>query len=307
MDIKEQEWLEIFLWYICNIKCSFCYQKDLRRRFSKNIEKIEVERLLKEGIEKEKKFVIFSGGEPTLDKNLWFYIGLAKDLGYEHIRVHTNGWWFRDFWYLKDLYKKWLTWVTLSVHWYGKIQDLISWVKWNFNYILQSLINFEKIKREDRNFIIDTNTVICKLNYKNIPTLVKFLRYFSITRWQIVLAYSLWLFSNFEKTKIVPTYEEIIPFLKESINIAQENKKKFVLENIPYCVVEKDYWFAISENIKIQKESILVDKWNVWNTNTNWMQNSKKCEKCSMSSKCRWLPIDYFKVHWDNILKTIYD
>lgn len=307
MDIKNQEWLEIFLGYRCNIKCNFCYQKDLRKQFVKNIDEEEVLRLLTEWIKDWKKFVIFSGWEPTLDKNLSYYIEYSRKLGYEHIRVHTNGWWFKDYQYLEDLYNKWLTWVTLSIHWYWKIQDIISWVKWNFDFLFQVLINFEKLKKKNKNFVIDTNTVVCKYNYQNVPKLIYFLSYFSVTRWQIVLTYSLWLFSKKEKKDIIPRYENILPYLIKSIEIAQKNKKKFVLENIPFCVIEKKYWFAIRENIKIQKDSIIVDKWNVWNTNKNWMLNSKKCENCKMSSECRGLPTDYYEIYGDEILKTIYD
>lgn len=305
MDIKNQEWLEIFLWFRCNIRCEFCYQKDLRKEFKKNIEKEEVFKMIERGVNDWKKFIIFSWWEPTLDMYLPNYIEFAKKLWYEHIRVHTNGFWFQKYEYLEDLYRKWLTWVTLSVHWYYKIHDFITKVDWSFDIIKKSLINFEKLRNKDKNFILDTNTVVCKNNFKDIPKVVKFLTYFSVIRWQIVLTYSLELFSEYEKKYIIPKYSEIIPFLTESIDISFLKNKKFVLENIPFCVIDEKYWESILNNIKINKDSITINEWNAWNTNLRWVYKSEKCKKCKMKEKCRWIPIDYYKIYWDSELKTL--
>lgn len=305
MDIKNQEWLEIFLWFRCNIKCEFCYQKDLRKEFIKNISKEEVFKMIENWIKNWKRFIIFSGWEPTIDINLPSYIKFAKEQGYEHIRVHTNWWWFRNYEYLEDLYKNWLTWVTLSIHWYEGVHDFVTQVRWSFDIIKKSLINFEKIKKKYSNFILDTNTVVCRNNYKNISKLIKFLSYFSVTRWQIVLTYSLELFSKREKKYIIPSYTEIIPFLKKSIDISFLENKKFVLENIPFCVIEKKYWYSIIDNIKINKDSITINEWNAWNTNLRWVYKSEKCHNCKMKEKCRWIPIDYYEIYWDSELKTL--
>ncbi len=306
-DIKDLEWLEIFLWYRCNLKCKFCYQKNLRLQYLENLKKEEVLALLYDWIKKWNKFIIFSWWEPTLDKNLWYYIEYSKKLWFEHIRVHTNWFWFRDYEYLKDLYNKWLTWVTISIHGYSDLHDKITQVKWNFETIKKALKNFELLKKIDNNFVFDTNTVISKENYKNIPKLIKFLSNFSVTRWQIVLAYSLDMFTKDEKKSILPKYEEIVQYLEKCIKLAIVNRKKFVLENIPFCVTNKKYWQYIIANIKINKHSITIKEWNIWNTNLAWMYNSNKCKKCIMWSICRWLPKDYYELYWDNCIKTIYD
>lgn len=306
-DIKELEGLEIFLWYKCNVNCSFCYQKDLRSRYKKNLEKDDVIKLLNIWFENWKKFIIFSWWEPTLDKNLWLYIDYSKKLWFEHIRVHTNWFWFRKFEYLKDLYNKGLTWITISIHWYNEFHDKIAWINWSFEIIKKALKNFELLKRMHNNFIIDTNTVVSNDNYKHIAKLVLFLCNFSITRGQIVLAYSLDLFSKEEKKMIIPEFKEIIPYLEKCLKVSYIYNKKFVLENIPFCVIEKKYWKQIITNIKIQKDSVTIKEWNVWNTNLSWMVNSDKCEECIMNSKCRRLPKDYYEIYWDNCIKTIYD
>lgn len=307
MDIKNQKWLEIFLWYTCNIKCDFCYQKDLRFEYTKNISKEEVELLIQNWKKQWKQFIIFSGWEPTLDKNLPYYIAYANSLWYEHIRVHTNGFGFRNYEYLEDLNKEGLTGVTISVHGFWKVHDIITKVDGSFSIIVQSLVNFQKLKKKDSSFVIDTNTVICKKNYKNIPQLIKFLSYFSITRWQIVLSYSLGLFTISEKKLLIPKYNEIVPYLEQCIDVAVIKKRKFVLENVPFCVISKEYWSSILENIKIQKDSITLKDGNLGITNSHWMENSKKCVDCSMKGTCRGIPEDYKELYGDDCITTLYD
>lgn len=306
-DIKDLDWLEIFLWYKCSIKCNFCYQKNLRIKYKKNLEKQEVLKLLEDWFNEWKKFIIFSWWEPTLDNNLGYYIDYSKNLWFEHIRVHTNWYWFREFSYLNDLYNRWLTWVTISVHWYEESYEKITWVKWSFEIIKKALKNFEILKKIDNDFIFDTNTVVSKDNYKDIAKLILFLCNFSLTRWQIVLAYSLDLFEKKEKLKIIPEYKDILQYLEKCLKISYVYKKKFVLENIPFCVIDKKYWQQIINNIKINKESFTINEWNLWNTNLTWMMTSDKCKDCTKNKICRGLPKDYNEIYWDSCINPIYD
>lgn len=306
MDIKIQEWLEIFLGYSCNIKCNFCYQKDLRKKFSKNIEKSEVVKLLEEWIKNWKKFVIFSGWEPTLDKNLGKYVEFAKKLWYENIRIHTNWWWFRNFEYLENLYEKGLNWVTLSIHWYGKIQDVIGWVKWNFDVLLKSLINFEKLKRKDKNFVIDTNTVICRQNYLFLLQLFRFLQKFSITRRMLVFPYTL----DYEKEKLKKILPNNHDFIVEIEKIAEfmikNNVKDFVIESLPYCLIDKKYWNFIEKNYKTDKDTYFVD----WKKDRKlqyffWKVKFEECKKCLKYDFCFWFSDDFIKFYWKPNFKII--
>ncbi len=305
-DIKNLDWLEIFLGYKCNVKCNFCYQKNLRIFYKENIKKSDVINLLDNWYKSWKRFVIFSWWEPTLDKNLEYYIKYSNTIWFKHIRVHTNGFMFNSYDYTLNLYKAWLTWVTISIHWYKEKHDQIVWVNGSFNIIINALKNFQKIKVNDNSFVYDTNTVVTKDNYKNLPKLINFLSFFNLTRWQIVLSYSLDLFNIKEKKNIIPRYEKILPYLKKSLNISIVKNKRFVLENVPFCVIDKRYWWKIISNIKINKSSITIKEWNIWNTNLTWMVSSLKCKSCYFVDKCRWIPKDYYEAYWDNCLTPIY-
>ncbi len=304
-DIKDLEGLEIFLGYACNVKCNFCYQKNLRYKYSKNIPYKEVISLMERGRKNNKKFIIFSWWEPTLDKYLPLYISHAKDIWFQHIRVHTNGFGFRKFSYLLDLYNRGMSWVTISVHWYKEVHDIITQSSWSFQRIHQALNNFHVLKQQDHSFIFDTNTVVCKQNYKHLNKLIVYLSQYEVTRWQIVLSYSLDLFNTADKKNIIPKYVEVIPYLESLVEISRKFKKKFVLENIPFCVTKKAYWESIINNIKIRKDSITIKEWNIWNTNITWMQYWDKCNNCSVKNSCRGIPKDYHEIYGDSFVNPI--
>lgn len=307
-DIKDLDWIEIFLSLKCNISCSFCFQTKERKNFiNKSFSIEEVKKILLDWVKLSKKFVIFSGGEPTLDKNLPEYIKLAKSLWYEHIRVHTNWFMFKDYDYLKRLYDYWLTWVVISIHWYDEVHDKITNVPGSFNIVKKALLNFEKLKKSDWKFIFDINTVISKDNYHILPKLSLFFCLFNVTRVQIIAQYSMYSFSDDELKKLIPEYSDFVPYLTKALKISNIFNKKIVIDNIPFCVINEKYWPKIITNIKINKDAFTIDSiWNDWNNDAKRMYKSIDCKNCKFYNICNWIPKDYYKIYWDKDIKPIF-
>ncbi len=100
--------LNIVLTNRCNLKCWYCffYAKPGDNIYEPTIEQIK-EILL---VAKNEKpigcnAVQFTGGEPTLREDLFDIIKLAKDIGYDHIQLNTNGIKLKDEEYVKELSK----------------------------------------------------------------------------------------------------------------------------------------------------------------------------------------------------------
>jgi cyclic pyranopterin phosphate synthase len=81
--------LEVLLGYGCNEKCLFCSQ-ELSWRSYAGLPFDFVTRQLYEARAEGYRSVCFSGGEPTLRKDLAALIAFARRLGYDYIRVQTN-------------------------------------------------------------------------------------------------------------------------------------------------------------------------------------------------------------------------
>lgn len=299
-DFKDVEWLEISLLYKCNVKCEFCFEWDLRYKYKDKILPEKVYDLLKEWYLNDKRFVIFTWGEPTLDNNLLKYIEYAKMIWFTLIRVHTNWFKFKDYNYLLSLYKAWLWGITISIHWYDRVHDLISGVSWSFQIILIALINFEKIKKLDSTFIIDTNTVICKKNYKFLIQLFLFLKKFSIKRIMFTYPYDSNLNVN-KLSNIIVSYDELKKYLNLFLVEVKKSKiNDFVLESIPFCMIDKKYYSYIEKNFKTSKDQYFL--WYFTNyedkKSSDWREKHSECSKCIKNSECKWFSIDNNKVYW---------
>lgn len=86
--------LRIELSNICNHQCIFCPNSKMNRKRCYMNEDL-IYRLLKEGRSLEKGGIeevgLFMNGEPFVSKNLSSYIKYAKEIGYKHVFITTNG------------------------------------------------------------------------------------------------------------------------------------------------------------------------------------------------------------------------
>lgn len=281
--------LEIFLWYPCNQKCIFCFQKDLRLKDSSFLKHSDVISIINNWFDNWKRSIVFSWWESTLDINLFEYIKYCKNKWFENIKVHSNWLFFSNIEKLKNYYNAWMNGVIISIHWYGIVHDKIVLLDWAFELIKKTFLNLTEIKKVDNTFIIDTNTVLTKLNYKNLYVLFRFLSYFPITRSQIVQLYSLYLFSTNEKRWLYVSYEEFSTEIEKIVKTG----KNITLENFPLCKINKKYWNLVIERKKYNNDAY----WNMW----EWFQESDCtyidiCSTCTLKKQCSWIPKDYLDV-----------
>lgn len=301
IDFKETTWIEISLLYKCNVKCEFCHLGDLKWIFKKQLTIDEVLKMIDEWYEHWHRSVIFTWGEPTLDFNLAYYIQYAKLKWYLFIRVHSNWFRFQNLSYLKDLYNKWLNGITLSIHWYKEIHDWVTKTKDSFNVLLKSLINIEKIKLLDKNFVVDTKTVICRKNYTTLILLMNFLLKFNITRRMFVYTFDTNLYWNFDNlNKIIVPYNTLKPYLNNLLDYCERNNIiDFVLDSVPYCFVDSKYWHFLEDNYFTDKQFHLLDYYSAFeSTYDDWKIKYKECLYCSKNNVCTWFSEDNNLLYW---------
>ncbi len=301
IDFKNVSWLEISLLYKCNVGCEFCHLWNLKEEHEQRLSKEQVFDILKNWYEQWKRSVIFTWWEPTLEVNLPIYIQKSKDLWFQHIRVHSNGFAFQNYSFVKNLHDKWLTWVTISVHWYKIIHDCITKTPWSFDVIFKSFINFEKIILKDDSFSVDTNTIICRKNYKYLKQLLIFLMKFSIKRRMFTYTFNTVLYHEFWDLKsIIVSYEELKNPINKLLEFCEFKKiKDFVLDSIPYCLINEKYWHFIEENYLPDKHFYLLDYYD-WNDNTYNDGKIKyiECRDCKKDKQCTWFSEDNNLLYW---------
>lgn len=107
--------LEVLLGYGCNEACAFCSQ-DLAWRRAPGLPFPLVARELFTAAGDGYKSVCFTGGEPTLRKDLPEMLALSRKLGFEYRRVQTNGVRLADDAYLGSLAGAGANYFRVSLH-----------------------------------------------------------------------------------------------------------------------------------------------------------------------------------------------
>ncbi len=185
LSIKEKAALQKRKWIrltrVCNNKCVFCLDAD--QQDGSVISLFEIEEELKMGKKEGAERVVLSGGEPTLHPEFLRIIEIAKEMGYAHIQVVTNG---RLFFYINFLYKavkNGLNEITFSLH--GHTQNLHetqTQTKGSFKQSVVGLMNALKFS----NVIVNVDVVINKYNYKHLYEIINYFIHLGVEEFDLL-------------------------------------------------------------------------------------------------------------------------
>lgn len=167
VSIEKRHWLR--LTRTCNNHCVFCLDKEAQN--GSCISLGEIKKDLIKGRKEKARRAVLSGGEPTLHPRFLEIVKIAKDLGYLHIQVITNGRMFvyRDF--LELAVNAGLNETTFSIHGHNEeLHDRQTMVKGSFKQSLTGLKNALKIP----NLIVNLDIVINKFNVRYLPDILGF-------------------------------------------------------------------------------------------------------------------------------------
>ena len=85
------KWIEICADYRCNARCIGCHSADAQ---GPSMSTKEVAEILVRSHQDGIRGLWFSGGEPTIRHDFRTIVRLARKIGYERVKVQTNGWMF---------------------------------------------------------------------------------------------------------------------------------------------------------------------------------------------------------------------
>ncbi len=197
----------------CTADCKTCanrqsLHKELIKQKALSVENWE--QVISDAKELGLRYLVISGGEPTLYKNLIDLIRIGRK--YEcSVRLNTNGSLITEE-YAKKLLEAGLDHVTVSL--YGhipQIHDKIKNKKGIWKLAVNAMRIFSDLKEEYPDFMLKTNTFISKDNYRYLPELIKL--HSDLGSSEIYISY---LEGDFER-KYLLNEEEICEFKNEVI------------------------------------------------------------------------------------------
>lgn len=159
------------LGFSCNNNCIMCTTKPKGENYKDRTTE-EVIRDLQKGIKQGFKKIEFTGGEPTIRKDISQLIKYARNLGYEDIALSTNGRMLSYDDFTKNIIRNGVNRINFSLYGHNKkLHNAVTRTPRAFEQTIQGIKNLQKFPQ----LTIIVNTVVSRLNYQNLTDLGKFL------------------------------------------------------------------------------------------------------------------------------------
>ena len=279
--------LNLFLGYTCNNNCWFCSEMANKGKPDKTSE--EVKRELNEARRNGVQRITFTGGEPTIRKDIIELVRYAKALGFEEIFIITNG----RMLYYKELARKLseagLTHILFSLHSpKEKTHDFLTRSPGSFKQTVQGIKNTVEVG----GIIVENNAVITKKNYKQLPELAKLLVKLGVDFYEFIFLNPITINSFFKDRfeEFVPKISEISEYVHRAIDVGRESNVWCTAEGIPFCYMN-GYEKHVTE-LYMAPERIIIGPGGryVPDVNKSRREHGKVkagcCAECKFNSLC---------------------
>lgn len=283
--MQNKKKIEIVVGFACNNNCKFCSVG--QRKSNKRTEEIkkDIDRAVKENPYE----LNFTGGEPTIRKDIFELVGYAKSK-IDEIRVTTNGRMFSYTNFTRKIIDSGLTGAIFSIHAdKPQIHDYLTSVKGSFKQAIKGIENLSKYSNN-----ISINTVITSKNYKNLPNMVHFLiKKFKIRSFCFIFPD---IDGNIINNKeLIANYETVSPVIKEIMSITRKNNTPSWVLNIPACFLPSDVRKLAFMKLKTKMYWPDMDT-DLDSKKTEDKIKMKECERCMFFSICKGIPKKYIEV-----------
>jgi len=296
MEIKRTD---LKISFQCNNRCLFCVQGDKRDRCApKSMQQIEEE--LNKGRISGSNELLITGGEPSINKDIFSIIRMAKKTGYKSIQLQTNGRLLRYRDFCKELADSGLTEVCPSLHGSSaEIHDFLTSSPGAFKETVTGILNAAKIGLR-----VSVNTVITKPNQQDLPRIAKLLCALGIKHFQFSFVH---ICGNALKNSkwLIGKYSVIMPFVHKALDIGIMNNVICLTEAIPYCFM-KGYEPYVAERVisdmRIFDADQEVPEYGDYRLSYGKMKG-KNCKKCAYCDICEGPWSEYPKIFgWEEFI-----
>ncbi len=281
--------------FACNNDCVFCVQAHKKKFGDKDTE--ELRRIIKEA-GKDCDYITFTGGEPTIRKDILELVGFAKSCGFKIIQIQSNGRMFAYEKFCQEIIAAGANEFALAIH--GHTEELHNYLTQadSFKQAVSGVRNLKRLKQT-----VIMNTVICKSNYRHLPEIAKFMIALGVDQFQFAFAHALGSAKdNFDA--VVPRLSLMLPHLKGAINIAKKFNSRVMVEAVPPCLLEENL-DVISEinmpDMAIFDLDHVVDDFKKSRMIEGKLKD-KRCKTCRYYDSCEGLWREYPEAFgWDEI------
>lgn len=287
-NLVDPTWMFICVDGNCSSKCVFCYTEWIRNK--PGLSTTAIRTAIEHAVSiSSLKAVVFSGGEPTLRKDLPELIAHAATHGFMDIGVHTNGHRLANEKYLEELCNAGLTGVLLSLHGATRAtHDSMAGIKGSFDKAVRALtLLHESMVRTTVNF------VVCTANCPELPAFAKLVKSISPNA-RIRLSFPIIEGEAYRNSKsILPSFPDFIQSIVLTLSEDPQLKPRIEVVNVPACIssqLQTDPEYLVSQRRSFMEVSPFY-KNRI--ERGEQLVKLQKCRTCSWVDDCGGVQIPY--------------
>lgn len=293
-------WLELSPGYACNCRCLGCHSCSPSAR--DQMDWPEVSRWLQQGRRMGAQHLWLSGGEPTLRKDFLQTLRLAKHLGYQRIKVQTNGMLFSYAEFAQKAVAAGMNEVNLLLKSLdAKSHDAHNRTPGAHRALCAGLGVLAALPLR-----LEGDILVTSRNYQELPALVN--HYAKIG----LVHFNFWLFSlvdqgDSELSKHVPRMGDLMPFMLQARQQALALGATVCSLNTPHCVVPPEAW-------EMQFDVVGMKLWIANPGGMSFALETSRieqgthiavCQDCAARPWCSGIRPDYMGVYGDSEFQRI--
>lgn len=268
----------------CNQNCLFCSNPPFEKETT--LKSIQV--ILEDYKKKGYSSVIFSGGEPTLYKDLDKAIAMAKSMGFDP-RVITNGQKTWDYEYFKHLVDAGLMYINFSVH--SHREDLQNFLTCNEHSHERLVLSMKHSAQFP--LTVNITTVINRYNQEELHLIMEWLvENFPHIPHFVINNMDPYMNRAAENPEVIPDLVLTELSLFKAMNYLESQGRSFRVERVPLCYMA-DFAHCSTETRKIVKQeeraTHFLDNKGYVLQNTWDYPKSTDCQHCYLNSLCAGL------------------
>ena len=292
--------MDIIVGYSCNNHCRFCCERGNSGDKTTEQIKDEIKKAKEAGVNR----LVFTGGEPTIRKDIIELIRYAKQFGFDEIFMITNGRMMSYEKFANKIINAGLTHILFSLHApKASVHDFLTQSPGSFNQIIKGMKNALAM-----NVMVENNTVLTKYNYHLFPELADKLLDMGVNYYEAIFVNPVKnILQDFDS--LVPNLSDLDRFVRDAMKKGDAKKVWCTIEGIPFCHLDGVEEHATE--LYMAKERILSGPKNrlVEDVNKSRQLKAKikpeKCRGCKFFNVCEGIWGNYYIRRGDAELKPI--
>ena len=283
----------------CNFGCGFCY----REPWVPELEPDAVRRKIDEVAALKHSGIAFSGGEPTLRKDLEELIRYARQSGIWDIQLHTNGIRFSESGFAERMRDAGLVSAMVSLH-ATRGEQFAAITRTKPEWLQPTLDGIQALRKAGVYVMI--SHVINALNFRDWPQFVEYVR-IHFPGSEIFLFFVYPSVKGEGHSHLYPRLAEVQPFWLEGLQRAREIGVKVTVDSLaglPLCCMgdfaEDSRWARVEEH-EFYTDGEVDDH----HVKAPEMRHGAQCSKCKHVDTCPGFWSDYLDRYGDAELEPV--